>query len=172
MDSDRKIRKAYESILGNDFEQAIDWFEQAVEEQPDNADYHYKLSITYARSNKLDKALDHAEQACRLDGRNRKYFYHLQHLQCRACVREAEKCLEQSGQIHLAVSLLQKATALDPLAVEAHLLLAAAYLELNECDKAVRAAREALKLDPQNRMAKKLHQDAKQRLKSFLHGKE
>ncbi|WP_230876148.1 tetratricopeptide repeat protein [Paenibacillus validus] len=62
MDGELAIKKAYESILNHDFEQAIGWFERAIALNPNNASYHYKLSITYARSNKLSKAIRHAEQ--------------------------------------------------------------------------------------------------------------
>ena len=57
MNGENQIQKAYESILGHDFEKAIEWFEKAIAEEPNNAAYHYKLSITFARSNKLIKPL-------------------------------------------------------------------------------------------------------------------
>jgi Flp pilus assembly protein TadD len=156
MDSDDKIQKAYESILNHDFEQAIEWFEQAVKEEPNNPDHHYKLSITFARSNKLDKALLHARKAYGLDQNNEKFRFHLRHLLGRWHVVEAEKCFEADGKLSKAVSLLKEAIRLDPLNFEAYLLLGIAYAEMGEYKRAVKALDEALELDPHNEMAKKL----------------
>ena len=156
MNSEDKIQKAYESILSHDFEPAIEWFEQAVKEEPDNPDHHYKLSITFARSNKLEKALLHARIAHTLDENNEKYRFHLCHLLGRWHVVEAEKCFEDDQQLSQGRFLLKKAVKLDPLSFEAYLLLGVAYAEMGEYNRAIKALDEALDLDPNNEMAKKL----------------
>lgn len=168
MDGEQKIQKAYQSILQHDFEKAIEWFEQAVKEHPDNADFRYKLSITYARSNKLNQAIDHAEKAFQLDPESEKYKLHLEHLQSRNYMKEAEKVLNNKQQLHHAASMLSKAVSLDPLAIEAYMLLGSVKIELAEFKEAVEAFREALKLDPQNDQATQLLQLCKQKLKKQL----
>src|SRR5690606_22350910 len=57
MDGETCMRKAYEAIFQGNFEAAVAWFLQALEREPGNADYHYKSSITIARSGRLDLAL-------------------------------------------------------------------------------------------------------------------
>ncbi|MEK8127369.1 tetratricopeptide repeat protein [Paenibacillus filicis] len=149
MDGEYAIKKAYESILKHDFEQAIRWFELAIALKPECASYHYKLSITYARSNKLQKAIHHAGRASALDPQDEHYVLHLQHLQAKGLLVEAEKLFEESDErLWLAVSLVQQAVELDPLSLEAFLLLAIAYARLDEMHLAIRALKELLKLDP------------------------
>ncbi|MEB3101291.1 tetratricopeptide repeat protein [Ferviditalea candida] len=169
MDGKQQIQKAYESILDNDFEQAIEWFEQAVAREPENADYHYKISITYARSNKLNKALAHAHTASELAAGNEEYRFHLQNLQALEMARLAEQRLQHSsGQPDAAISLLKRAIALDPLCVDAHILLGIAYKHNGDYDLAAEAVKEALKLDPQHQTAKRLLDDYEYMQKQML----
>lgn len=157
MNGKQKIQKAYEAILNHDFEQAIDWFEQAINLEPNNAAYHYKLSITYARSNKLTLALKHAEQARQIDSSKDEYRFHLKHLKAKQLIYKAERYFDHTeAHLRIAISLLQQARTMDPLAAEAFLLMGLAYAELKEFDRASAAINEVLKLDPQHDIAKKL----------------
>ncbi|SDC41566.1 TPR repeat-containing protein [Paenibacillus sp. UNCCL117] len=157
MDGEFAIKKAYESILQHDFEQAIRWFETAIALKPECASYHYKLSITYARSNKLQKAIHHAGQASALEPQDEHYFFHLQHLQAKALLVQAEKLFEESDErLWLAVSLVQQAVEMDPLSQEAFLLLAVAYARLGEMHLAIRAVKDLLKLDPDHAIGSRL----------------
>lgn len=155
MGGEHHIKKAYESILRNDFEQAITWFELAIRIEPDNADYHYRLSVSCARSNRLTKAIEHAQRSAALCPGNETYRFHLQRMHARKLTEEAEKAIEQL-RLHEAESMLRRATALDPLAFEAYLMLAVVYDKLGDPAMAFGAAREALRLDPQHDMALKL----------------
>ncbi|PYI54892.1 tetratricopeptide repeat protein [Paenibacillus flagellatus] len=168
MDGEYEIKKAYASILDSDFERAIDWFEQAVQLDPDNADYHYKLSITYARSNRLGKAIEHARRALRLRPDDETYRFHVDTLESKRLVQEAEKHLDGTERAHLSVALLKDAIALDPLSSEAYLLLAAAYGELREYGPAVQAAKEALKLDPNSPEASRMADEYRLKWKAYL----
>lgn len=169
MNGREEIKKAYESILKGDFEQAIAWFEQAIALEPDNAAYYYRLSITCSRSNRLTRAIEYARIAVRLDPENESYQYHLHHLQARELVAKAEKCFEQEeDQYYLAVALLKEAVALDPLNAEAYLLLSIAHAELKDYSDAVRCVKEVLKLNPQHETANKLLQDYTNRFNDFL----
>lgn len=152
MNGKKQIQKAYESILDNDFEQAIRSFEQAIALEPDNAEYHYKLSITYARSGKLMHALDYAERACTLEPAHDAYRFHHQHLQALNLVSQAEKLAEAGGKrrLQLAERLLRDAVRKDALCLEAYLLLSAVYVELGDDRLAARAVQEVLKLNPQH----------------------
>lgn len=163
MDSDDMIRKAYESILGHDFERAIEWFEEAVREEPDNPDHHYKLSITYARSNKLTSALYHAREAKRLAPDNEKYRLHVKHIVSRWCVTNAEEYFTEDGDVDQALTLLKRAIKLDPLSFEAYLLLGVAYAKRREYDLALEALDGALDLDPHNETAHQLKGEYRKR---------
>ncbi len=169
MDGEKEIKKAYEAILDHDFEQAIEWFKQAVALNPGNADYHYKLSITYARSHKLELATVHAKRARELDGDNDEYRFHLHNLNAMELVQQAKESLRQSeDQANLAVTLLDRAIALDPLNVEGHLLLGLAYAQLKDLTKAIQSVKEVLRLDPQHEIAQKLLVDLKKELRNTL----
>lgn len=157
MEGEQFIKKAYEAILSHDFEQAIEWFEQAIALDQNNAAYHYKLSITYSRSNKLHKALEHAETACKLDSGHEEYRFHLQNLQAKDLIQQSQKYLHESGdQLHLAISFLKQAISLDSLALEAYLLMGLAYAGLGEYAHAIQVIREVIKLNPQHEFANKL----------------
>lgn len=169
MDGKQEIQKAYEAILNGDFEKAIEWFACAIEKEPENPDYHYKISITYARSDKLDKALYHAAVAYHMFPQHLEYRYHFQRLRARELAARAQQLLENGGeQVYLALTLLQDAVQLDPLCEEALILKAAAHAELEEYDRAVRMVKKAVDLNPQNEIAVKLLETYKIKLKQFF----
>ncbi|UUZ79422.1 tetratricopeptide repeat protein [Paenibacillus sp. P26] len=170
MNGEEAIKKAYEAILKHDFDQAIAWFERAIEADPGCAAYHYKLSITYSRSNKLAKAIEHAKQAVALDPGDEHYQFHYQHLQARELMHQAEKLFEESsdGRLWLAVALLNQAIDLDPLAIEAFLLLSVAYARLTEYSSAIRAVKELLKLDPNHTIGRRLLPEYEHKWKQYM----
>ncbi|TVY11642.1 tetratricopeptide repeat protein [Paenibacillus cremeus] len=169
MDGEEAIRKAYESILKHDFEQAIAWFERAIALKPDRAEYHYKLSITYARSNKLEKAIVHAREAVKLDPRDEHYTFHYNHLQAKALLFQAEKLFEETDErLWLAVAFLKQAVELDPLSLEAFLLLSIAYARLQEFSLAIQAVKELLKLDPQHAIGNRLIEEYQLKWRQYM----
>src|SRR5690606_613240 len=149
-----------EAILNHDFEQATVWFERAITEEPDNASYHYRLSITFARSNKITKAIEHAELACRLDPVSEPYRLHLNTLNARKLLYAADDLLSdvETPQIHEAIIMLKRACQLDPLSVEALLILAVAYERRGWLQDALNTAQEALKLEPQHKETNELYE--------------
>jgi tetratricopeptide (TPR) repeat protein len=154
MNGDEQIQKAYESILGHDFEKAIEWFEKAIALQPDNAAYHYKLSITFARSNRLHKAIEHAAKAVELEKGKESYRYHLQVLHARELVELAQKQLNiESEHAERAIFLLKEAIVLDPLAIEAYLILGEVFAYRQDYSRAYQTVLEALRLDPYHELA-------------------
>lgn len=157
MESKHHIQKAYESILGHDFEQAIEWFEQAVAEEPSNASYHYSLSITFARSNKLNKAIEHAVEACRLEPHSDNFKLHLSRLRAKQLLQKAGQLLHKNQRrTDEAMMLLQCAVRLDPLSVEALLILAIAYADQQRYREALVVLKEAARLEPQHKEVNEL----------------
>lgn len=165
MDGEEGIRRAYEAILRSDFEDAVSWFEKAIALDPDNAAYHYKLSITCSRSNRLAKALEHAAHAVRLSPDEPSYLFHLNRLKAKERIAQAQAAVELNGHhLYLAVSLLKEAIVLDPLSFEAYLLMGAAYGGLEEYGPAIQALHEAVKLNPQHEGAEGLLKEYKKRI--------
>jgi tetratricopeptide (TPR) repeat protein len=166
MDGGIYIQKAYESILNGDFEQAIDWFDRAIEAEPANADYHYKCSISCSRSGKWAKALIHAEKAAELEPDREEYRFHKRTIDARLLLHEAEKLLAaQPPQTEDAMPLLRKATELDPLSFEAFYLLGLACAGMNRPEEGAAYAREALRLDPGHSAARTLYADLRRKLR-------
>lgn len=170
MNGKNQIRRAYEAIFNNDFEDAIRWFNRAIQLEPDNAAYHYKISITYARSDKLDKALFHAAKASHLMPEQHEYRYHFQRLRARQLSVRAKELLEEDNpQLHMVLIYLQDAVRLDPLFEEAWILKAITHAKLEDFDQAVQNVKKAVELNPDNDMAAKLLETYKIKLKQYFH---
>ena len=160
MDGEANIRLAYQSILDGDYEAALDRFEAAIAADPENADYHYRCSITCARSGKWAKAQAYAEEAVRLDGEHEEYRFHLQTIRARLLALEAEQLLSrESPAREEAIARLEEAVRLDPLLVEAYRLLGNCCGALGRYDDAVAWLRTAIELDPGNAAARRWFAD-------------
>lgn len=167
MNGEDQIQKAYESILSQDFEKAIEWFEKAITAEPNNAAYHYKLSITYARSNKLSNAIEHASKSTQLEQDNQVYRYHLQVLHARELVDKARRQLStQSEHAERAIFLLKEAIVLDPLAIEAYLILGEAFAFRKDYGRAYQTVMEAVRLEPNHELAKQQAARYQQKMKN------
>jgi tetratricopeptide (TPR) repeat protein len=159
MDENLFIQKAYEAIIKHDFEQAIIWFEKAIEEDPSNASYHYRLSISYARSNKLGKAVEHAEQACKLSPSTETYLLHLNSVIARQLLYKAEELMrgDAAAGYGEAIFVLRRAIQLNPLLVEAMVMLAIASEKLGQLAEAWAIVQDAIKLDPHHKEVNQLY---------------
>jgi tetratricopeptide (TPR) repeat protein len=167
MNGEDQIQKAYESILSQDFDKAIEWFEKAITAEPHNAAYHYKLSITYARSNKLSNAIEHASEATQLEQDNQVYRYHLQVLHARELVDKARRQLsKESEHAERAIFLLKEAIVLDPLAIEAYLILGEAFAFRKDYGRAYQTVMEAVRLEPTHELAKQQAARYQQKMKN------
>lgn len=160
MDGESCIKKAYEFILNSDFEQAIYWFEQAIATEPENASYYHKCAVSCARSSKWTKAKQYAEAALRLDPEHAEYQYHLQTVEARLLLAEADLLLAaEPPKLEEAAELLNQVTVLDPLSFEAFYTLGVVYYSLGLLDEAAVNAREAMRLDPGHSAARRLFAD-------------
>ncbi len=149
MNGDSCIRLAYDAIFQGDFEAAVHWFGQAIELEPDNAEYYFRGSITCARSGKHVQAMDYAKRAADLNPGEPSYRLHLRMLLARERFAEARRLLSQTEpDVGRGVALLQEAVQLDPLSAQAKLLLGIAYRAQRKYDLAQDCLRDALQLDP------------------------
>jgi tetratricopeptide (TPR) repeat protein len=158
-DGNGKIKEAYLEIFHGDYEKAIEAFKKAIEQDPDNASFYYKLSITCARSNKLDAAINAAEIAHSLEPEEPRYKIHLDMLRSRERCNKAKDLLDDPIQTTHAITLLKQALKLDPLNTNGYLLLGLAYARLGDYDKAIRISKRLLKLEPEHSLGKKLLED-------------
>ncbi|GIO30901.1 MULTISPECIES: tetratricopeptide repeat protein [Paenibacillus] len=174
MKSEQFVQKAYRCILQNDFEGALQWFEAAAAEDPGSAEIRYRCSVTYARSGRLEKALEHAHKACELDPDKSEYALNLHHLQSMRLVQDAKKVLDSgdmapASELYRTVSGLKEAVRLDPLYGEAYIWLAVAYTQLNEHALAIASLKEAIALQPQDNGLHDMLDQLKNRLSAYLH---
>ncbi|MED5017737.1 tetratricopeptide repeat protein [Paenibacillus chibensis] len=174
MKSEQFVRNAYHCILQNDFEGALQWFEAALMENPESAEIHYRCSVTYARSSRLEKALDHAQKACQLDSAKSEFKLNLQHLQSMRLVQDAKKILDSgeiapASELYQVVAMLKEAVRLDPLYGEAYIWLALSYSGLNEHALAIASLKEAIELQPQDHGLHDMLDQLKNRLSTYLH---
>lgn len=154
LSGEKELKKAYESILGQHFEEAVAWFQKAIEQDPSNAEYHYKLSITYARNGKLEEALASARRAAQLSPGSEAYAIQMRTLEAKQLSAKAERLLA-SGTEHdaLAAAYLLEAIRLDPLEEGAYILLAATYARMKEYKDAIATLKELLELEPSHKTA-------------------
>ncbi|WP_223066651.1 tetratricopeptide repeat protein [Paenibacillus caui] len=172
MKADDYLNKAYKCIFDNDFEQAIDWFEKAISVEPRRADIRYRCSITYARSNRLEQAIQNVREAIRLDPEEQAYRLHYQRLQARELTRKAVNKLQfrqddDYGEAKEAVGLLEEAAKLDPLSAQIQIWLALGYGELKNYRKALTAIWEASALMQDDTVSEHLKK-LEQRFKTYI----
>ncbi|MNN06419.1 Tetratricopeptide repeat protein [compost metagenome] len=167
------VNAAYRSILRSDFAEAIQFFEAAISASPDDAEVRYRCSITYARSGMMEKALDHALAAVKLDSGKPEYHLHLQHLQALKLVQEAKRLLEDEAggaqNPYRPVTILKEAISLDPLYGDAYVWLAIAHSRMNEHVQAIAAMKEVIALHPDDSGLRQLMKDLQRSLQKYIH---
>jgi len=170
MHGEIEVQKAYESILAQHFEEAVEWFQKAIEQDPQNPNYYYKLSITYARNGRLEEALEQALKAQELDPERFEFTIQIRSIRSKQLCREAEALLanKRRSDTLLAVQLLKEAQKLDPLHEKSYLVLAAAYESLEEYKDAIASLRELLIMDPEQPDARIMLTRVTQRMKEYM----
>ncbi|WP_047152602.1 tetratricopeptide repeat protein [Aneurinibacillus tyrosinisolvens] len=162
MDTDKKqagknyIQEAYGALFDNDFARAVRALEKAVQCEPANSSYYFKLSVTYARSHQLEQAVKAIKQAIALEPENERFRLQHSRLLSHKLVDQASYLLKSGGSLLQALPLLEQAVSLDPLNVLAHYFAGEIYYHEEEFIKARRSARLALHLQPQFQEAKNL----------------
>lgn len=169
MDGETCIRQAYEAIFQGDFERAIEFFRQAMELEPDNASYAYRASITSARSGKLGLALEYATRACELVPDELQYELNRRTLEAKQLAAFAYADLSsEPPAVDKALDFAAKAAELDPLSVEARLLLGIGFRMQGRYREAVSSFRETLSLEPNHNEALRLLRETRAEWKHLV----
>jgi len=157
MNGEECLRQAYDAIFQGDFESAIRSFAQAIELEPDNAEYYYRGSITCARSGKTNLAVAYARKAVELNPNESSYVLNLRTIQCKERIVQAKELLERNEpDIERSAVLLLEAVRLDPLSAEAKLLLGIVFRVQGDFRKAIESLQDALLIEPALEEAKRL----------------
>lgn len=172
MNQNDYVKDAYRAILRSDFTEAATCFEKAIAASPCDAEVRYRCSITYARSGRLDKAVEHALAAVKMNGSKQEYNLHLQHLQAMMLVNEAKRLLEdeEAGSLnpYHPITLLKEAVSLDPLYGDAYVWLAIAHSRMNEHVQAISALKEVISLHPDDAGLRQLMKDLQKSLQTYM----
>ena len=150
------IDAAYDAIFQNDFHKAIEFFKLAIRSEPSNASYYYRLSITYDRSGFMKKAIETAKKALELDPDNQTYHYHFQILQSKNLVLAAADLMKKKKHSKDIKDMLLQAKKLDPLNIEANLLLGIYYGEAKALHLAIQEFNAVFRIQPYHIQAKEL----------------
>jgi protein O-GlcNAc transferase len=125
-------------------EQAIPFFQHALELEPNSIAASYQLALALQRSNRAPEAIVLLKKVVATEPNNAEAMTNLGMALC------------QAQQAKDAVPVLERSIALAPGSVTAHQNLAAAYVQLSQFGDAVAELHQALKLAPD---AAQLHYD-------------
>ena len=111
--------------------QAIDFLQQSLKLNPDNAAAHYKLAQLYRLQKEYDNALLHSRQAVKLKPDNEYYYI------------ETAELYGTIGQFSLAARQLQEMLDNTLASPQYYLNIANLYIQLNQPEKALKALEKA-----------------------------
>ncbi len=169
MDGEAYVRQAYEAILQGDFELALHGFQQAIAAEPSNASYYYKGSVTCARSGKLPLAMAYALKALELAPEDPTYELHYRTIKAKQLISDARLRLQAAApNMELCIEELKEATRLDPLAVDAYLLLGVVYRLRQDYRSSLAYLREAESLEPQSEEVRRLLREVRAERRRFI----
>jgi tetratricopeptide (TPR) repeat protein len=129
------IEMGNEAVREGDFQQAVFYFEKAVEKYPESYEAHNSLGAALSAMGNLPRAVEHFSIAVALNKDFVEGHYNL------------GRGLSGMGRYDEAVVEYQNAIGVDPTYAIAHLGLAEAYLGMNAPEAAIAAYRQAVTCD-------------------------
>lgn len=129
---------AERSFLDGRYEEAVDLFSRYTEKEPNNAWGYYMLGLSAWKDGRLDVAESAFNQSLTIDPNHLK-----------SCINLSRVLLE-SERSALALTVLDRALAIDSTSSTAHRLKGNAYSGLNQVDDAVDSYKKAIALDPKD----------------------
>lgn len=122
----------------NDLTRALDYFQRACTNHPQEASCHTNLSNVYVALGNFELAIQHLHQALRLNPQHVETYNNLGRL------------LYKQGRISEAIAALSKALRINPEYWEAHYNLAHSFAVHNQMDRSAAHYREVLRLFPEH----------------------
>lgn len=144
LEASMKVGQADDELKSDQVQQAIDHLKEAVEDQPENATYKYKLALALHRAGDTKDEGEQLEQAVKLDPG------------LAAAQNELGYLLSRQGDSAGAIGHFRRAVQSAPLYVDAWINLAGELAMTGQFSDARDAVAMALRLDPQNELARKL----------------
>jgi tetratricopeptide (TPR) repeat protein len=117
-------------------DEAIDYFQKALQINPGNALAHYNLGIAFQQKGRVDEAITQYEEALHIKPDYAEAHYNLAIL------------LRQEGRVDEAIAHYQKALQINPGSARAHNNLGKALLQKGRVDEAIAHFQKALEINP------------------------
>ncbi len=131
------LTSANQQLDAENFQQALDSYNQAIALKPDQADAHWGRCYSLNRLQQAEDALTSCDRALELAPETPRILWSKGH------------SLEQLQRYNEALAIYNQVLALDPDFAEAWNNLGTTQLMMNQPSEAVKAFDQALKLDPQ-----------------------
>lgn len=129
------------ALAAGDFDQALTTINRALSVWPDEPRWHALAAQIHDQRRSFDEAVEHLEQACRLEPGNFHHFIHLG----RALLSVPIEDQELSER---AINAFEKAADLAPDSTDAWMSLAEAYTQAGLLPKAASCSERAITLSP------------------------
>ncbi|WP_202079978.1 tetratricopeptide repeat protein [Caldalkalibacillus salinus] len=148
------VHEAYTAIFQQDYKRAIECFQRAIHCNPKNHSLYYKLSITYARNQQVDQAIDAINKAIKLFDTCETYQLQYINLHIQKHVQVAKEKLAQGTVSERDLTDLYNILDMDPANLDLRWGIASIHMFLNQVDQAERQIKKLLELDPKYPKAK------------------
>ena len=137
-----------------EYSEAVDAFEQALKQHPIDPELQLSLSLAYLELGQLEEAAEYARGALILDPNATIAQEQLNKVG--KAYLEQGKGLLKGWKYLMARDAFKKALAIVPDDAEIYAYIAMAHLRLSRSSDAATSARQALKLDPDSKVAKEV----------------
>lgn len=125
--------------MNNQFEEAVDTFNRAIELNPRAEDFYTQLANSYLGLRQFEKAVQAAKRSLQIE-QNNAFAYSI-----------LSKIYRAMGQYDEAVEALRKAIELEPKDVDHYISLANLYGAQGNYEEAINTLKKALESSPQNK---------------------
>lgn len=130
------VQQANDAAMKNDFHGALDFLQQALEQDPNYGAAYSQLAKLYYSAGNMEKASEAIDKAVALDPYQPDFLY------------VNGKILEKEGKLEEALAMFERATLVNPKESDAFFEMGEIYRQRNERAKALAAYRKAVDLAP------------------------
>jgi tetratricopeptide (TPR) repeat protein len=130
------FQRGYNAQRLKDLDNAIQYYEKAIEFNPNMAEAYYNLGLVYGDKGNIDKAIQFYKKVVELKPQDSDAYTNL------------GVTYGKNGNLDKAIQFCQKAVELSPQDFEAYTNLGTAYQNKGDFEKAVQSYEKAIKLNP------------------------